>query len=127
MRVGETLESHREREGVAACVCASGNAAPRIERATPRRLARHPVGAGCAASPGGQRGCATPGFALVSGRYMYIHALEVAMRRPAPRSDLMARDPYLAPQPAQDAAIPPPHEATAEEGDLTRIPVRSLN
>jgi two-component system LytT family response regulator len=49
------------------------------------------------------------------------------MRRPYPRSDLMSRDPYLAPQPAEDVPDVSTPEGAPDGGYLTRIPVRSIN
>ena len=49
------------------------------------------------------------------------------MRRPHERNDLMARDAYVAPAPAGEAAAPAQAEGAQEAGYLTRIPVRSIN
>lgn len=49
------------------------------------------------------------------------------MRRPHERNDLMARDGYLAPQPAGEAAAPAQAERAQDAGYVTRIPVRSIN
>jgi DNA-binding LytR/AlgR family response regulator len=52
---------------------------------------------------------------------------EASMRRVPDHHTLLSREAYLAPQRTDDGADVPPRDAAPEGGDLTRIPVRSIN